>query len=116
MIHFNENLTQEDALWILNEVIPKAAFRIDHKTLSWWRDAHNKAFHEQVGIPGCSCEFKATMGVWQGRINQYQPQIENIAYPPVSTGISEEDIVVEGITEVQSLPNEIRVKTRKKQK
>jgi hypothetical protein len=38
---------------------------------------------EQVGIPGCSCEYIATMRVWQSRINQYDPQIRAIAYPVV---------------------------------
>lgn len=111
MINFNEQLSQEDAKWILEEVVPKAGWRIDHKTLEWWRDAHNKAFKEQVGIPGCSCEYVATMRVWQGRINQYDSQIKNIAYPVVKTPINEEDIIVEAVTEIQTLPNEIRVKT-----
>ena len=78
-------LFRSDAKWILEEVVPKAAYRIDHTTLAWWRDAHNKAFKEQVGIPGCSCEYVATMRVWQGRINQYDPQIRDIAYPVITT-------------------------------
>jgi hypothetical protein len=92
MINFNEQLNQADAKWILEEVVPKATYRIDHKTLQWWADAHNKAFKEQVGIPGCSCEYKATMMVWQGRINQYDPQIRAIAYPPVKTQTGETGI------------------------
>jgi hypothetical protein len=44
MINFNEQLSQADAQWILEEVVPKATYRIDHKTLVWWADAHNKAF------------------------------------------------------------------------
>ena len=81
MINFNPQLSQVDAQWIIEEVVPKATYRIDHKTLSWWMTAHNKAFTEQVGIPGCGCEYIATMNVWQGRINQYDPQIRAIAYP-----------------------------------
>ena len=46
MINFNTQLSQTDAKWILEEVVPKATYRIDHKTLGWWRDAHNKAFAE----------------------------------------------------------------------
>lgn len=83
MIHFNEQLSQQKAQWILEEVVPKAGWRIDHSTLSWWMEAHNAAFKEQVQIPGCSCEYTATMKVWQGRINQYDPQIREIAYPVV---------------------------------
>ena len=83
MINFNTQLNQADAQWILEEVVPKATYRIDHKTLGWWRDSYNKAFTEQVSIPGCSCEYIATMNVWQGRINQYDPEIRAIAYPPV---------------------------------
>jgi hypothetical protein len=111
MINVNEQLTQHDAKWILEEVVPKAGYRIDHTTLGYWMKAHNLAFKEQVGIPGCSCEYIQTMKVWQSRIDQYKQHIENIAYPVVKTLINEENIVVEAITEIQTLPNEIRVKT-----
>jgi hypothetical protein len=83
MINFNEQLTQEQARYILEEVVPKASYRIDRTTLGYWEKAHNYAFKEQVSQPGCSCEMVATMNVWQGRINQYDPQIRAIAYPPV---------------------------------
>jgi len=73
----------------LEFVVPKAGHRVDHTTLSWWMESHNAAFKEQVGIPGCSCEYTATMRVWQGRINQYDPQIRAIAYPPVKTETGE---------------------------
>lgn len=114
MINWNDQITQEQARYILEEVFPKAGYRIDHKTLSWWAKAHNYAFKEQVSVPGCSCEYVQTFNVWRSRLGQYQAQIEAVAYPPVLSGISEEDIVVEAITETQTLPNEIRVKTRKK--
>ena len=81
MINFNYDLPQGKAQWILEFVLPKVGHRIDHTTLSWWMEAHNAAFKEQVSIPGCSCEYIATMRVWQGRINQYDPQIRAIAYP-----------------------------------
>lgn len=116
MIHFNEQLTQQDALWILNDVFPKAGYRINHDTLVPWRDAHNKVFAEQVSISGCSCEFVAQYNVWHSRLHQYATQIEDIAYPPVV--VSPSEIIVEAVTEIQTLPNEIKVKTtrgRKKQ-
>jgi hypothetical protein len=109
---FNTELTQADAQWVLEHVVPKAGYRIDASTLGMWRDASNKVFVEKVGIPGCSCEYIATMKVWQSRIDQYKSQIEAIAYPPVVTEPSE--IIVEAVTEMQALPNEIRVKTKKK--
>ena len=96
MINFNEQLSQEDAKWILEEVVPKAGYRIDHTTLGYWMKAHNLAFKEQVGIPGCSCEYVATMRVWQGRINQYDPQIKNIAYPVVKTSTGTKGYVKKG--------------------
>lgn len=80
---FNQNLNQADAQWVLEHVVPKAGYRIDHSTLAMWRDACNKVFVEQVGLPGCSCEYIQTMKVWQSRIDQYKSQIEAIAYPPV---------------------------------
>jgi hypothetical protein len=114
MINFNPEITQQQARYIIEEVLPKAGYRINHDTLSYWAKAHNYAFKEQVSVPGCSCEYVQTYNVWSSRLSQYAKQIEDIAYPPVSLGISEEDIVVEAITEIQTLPNEIRVKTRKK--
>ena len=114
MINFNTGLTQDQARYIMEEVIPKAGWRVDRTTLGYWEKAHNYAFHEKVGQPGCSCEMVATMNVWQSRISQYKPQIEAIAYPPVQVAPSE--IIVEAITEVQTLPNEIRVKSKKSRK
>jgi bifunctional pyridoxal-dependent enzyme with beta-cystathionase and maltose regulon repressor activities len=114
MIHFKNYLSQTDAKWVLEEAFPVFVHRIAHPTLSRIAEAHNKVFEEQVGIPGCSCEYKATHQVWTSRLGQYKSQIEAIAYPPVVVEPSE--IIVEAVTEVQTLPNEIRVKTRKSAK
>lgn len=116
MIHFKENMSQADAQWIMETAFPIFSYRIAHPTLSILMEAHNKAFEEQVNIPGCGCEYKATHAVWTSRLHQYQAQIEAIAYPPVKTPINENDIIVEAVTEVQTLPNEIRVKTTKGRK
>jgi hypothetical protein len=46
-------------------------------------------FQEQVGIPGCSCEYVATYNVWKSRVEQYEQQLRDIAYPveqPVTKG------------------------------
>ena len=83
MINFNEQLTQQDAKWILEDLVPTSGYRIDHTTLSNWAKGHNLCFREQVSVPSCGCEYLATMKVWQGRINQYDPQIKAIAYPVV---------------------------------
>jgi hypothetical protein len=82
MIHFKENLTQQDAQWILDQWYV-FDHRIAHPTLSKISEMHNKAFHEQVQVPGCSCEYTATHGVWCSRLSQYRAQIETIANPPV---------------------------------
>jgi hypothetical protein len=79
---FKSEVSQADAQWVLEHVVPKAGYRIDHSTLSMWKDAHNKVFEEQVGIPGCSCEYVQTMKIWQSRISQYDSHIKEIAYPP----------------------------------
>jgi len=83
MINFNEQLSQADAKWIIEDVLPKVGYRINHDTLVPWRDAHNKSFKEQVSIPGCSCEYVATYNVWSSRIHQYSDRIRAIAYPVV---------------------------------
>ena len=85
MINFNENLTQDQARYIMEEVIPKTGYRIDRTTLGWWEKAHNFAFHEKVGQPSCSCEMLATYNVWSSRISQYADRIKAIAYPVVIT-------------------------------
>ena len=110
MINFNEQLSQTDAQWVLEQVFPVFSHRIAHPTLSKLMEGHNKVFREQVGIPGCSCEYKATHSIWASRLGQYRPQIEERAYPKT------EEVIVEAVTEIQSMPNEIRVKTRKSRK
>ena len=82
MINYNTEMTQQQARFIIEEVFPKAGYRIDHKTLSWWATAHNYAFKEQVSVPSCSCEYVATYNVWRSRLGQYAKQIEDVAYPP----------------------------------
>ena len=114
MIHFKNYLSQQDAQWVLNEIFPVFTHRIAHPTLSKLAEGHNKVFEEQVGVPGCSCEYKATHQVWTSRLDQHKSQIEAIAYPPVIVEPSE--IIVEAVTEVQTLPNEIRVKTTNSRK
>lgn len=111
MIHFNEQLTQEQAQWILREVFPIFSYRIAHPTLSKIMEGHNLAFREQVSVPGCGCEYKATHAVWTSRLSQYHPQIEAVAYPPVVNEPSE--IITEAVVSTQTLPNEIRSITKK---
>jgi hypothetical protein len=89
MINLNPELTQEQARYVIEEVFPKHGYRIDHKTLAWWRDAHNYVFKEQVGIPGCSCEYIATYSVWRSRLGQYEQHIHNVAYPITTTETGE---------------------------
>jgi hypothetical protein len=111
MIHFNEQLTQDQAKWILTDVFPIFSYRIAHATLSKLMEGHNLAFKEQVGIPGCGCEYKSTHAVWTSRLSQYHSQIEAVAYPPVLTEPSE--IITEAVVSTQTLPNEIRTITAK---
>ena len=80
MIHFNTELSQPDAQWVLDQWY-LFDHRVAHPTLSRISEMHNKVFKEQVGVPGCSCEYKATHGVWVSRLNQYKNEINNIANP-----------------------------------
>jgi hypothetical protein len=111
MIHFNQNLTQADAQWVLSEVFSIFSYRIAHPTLSKIMEGHNKVFQEQVSVPSCGCEYRATHAVWTSRLSQYHSQIEAIAYPPVLTEPSE--IITEAVVSTQTLPNEIRSITKK---
>ena len=109
MINFNEQLSQTDAKWVLDQWVI-FSHRIAHPTLSKISEMHNKVFREQVGVAGCSCEYKAQHAMWHSRLDQYKSQIEERAYPKA------EEVVVEAVTEIQSMPNEIQVKTRKSRK
>ena len=109
MINFNEQLSQTDAKWVLDQWVI-FSHRIAHPTLSKISEMHNKVFREQVGVAGCSCEYKAQHAMWHSRLDQYKSQIEERAYPKA------EEVVVEVVTEVQTLPQEIRVKTSKSRK
>jgi hypothetical protein len=53
----------------------------------------------------------ATYNVWNSRLSQYEQQIRAIAYPVIE--ILPSEIIVEAVTEIQTLPNEIKVKTTK---
>ena len=109
MINFNENLSQNEAQWVLEQWVI-FSHRIAHPTLSKIAEMHNKVFREQVGVSSCSCEYKAQHAMWHSRLDQYKSQIEERAYPKA------EEVVVEVVTEVQTLPQEIRVKTSKSRK
>jgi hypothetical protein len=82
MINFNEQLSQGDAQWVLDQW-HIFDHRIAFPTLSRIAEMHNKTFKEQVSVPGCGCEYQATHAVWVSRLNQYKSQIETIANPPV---------------------------------
>lgn len=92
MINFNTEITQEQARYIIEEVLSKRGYRIDRTTLGYFERGHNFAFKEQVGQPGCSCEMVATYNVWNSRLSQYEQQIREIAYPPVKTETGETGI------------------------
>jgi alkyl hydroperoxide reductase subunit AhpC len=110
MINFNPLLTQEEAKWVLDQWFI-LDHRVCHSTLSKMMELHNKVFKESVSVDGCSCAYKAQHAMWSSRLNQYKAQIESVAYPLVQVTPSE--IIKEAITEIQTLPNEIRVKTVK---
>ena len=114
MINFNDKLTHTDAIWVLENVFPVFGYRIDNSTLTTLMQGHNKVFLEQVGVPSCSCEYMATHKVWTSRLEQYRAQIEAVAYPPLTMEPSV--IINEAITEIQMLPNEIRVTTKRGRK
>jgi len=109
MLNFNENLSATEAQWILDQWVI-FSHRIAHPTLSKIAEMHNKVFREQVGVSSCGCEYKAQHAMWHSRLDQYKSQIEERAYPKA------EEVVVDVVTEIQSMPNEIQVKTSKSRK
>lgn len=109
----NQNLTKEEALWLLNEFQPKMGGRISGDTMDkYFLPARALMTGKPANKPSCGCEFKAYAQISNSMFGQYKTEIEAIAYPPVV--IEPSEIIEEAVVEIQTLPNEIRTKTRKR--
>jgi len=79
----NENLTQEEALWIENEYRPRSGGRICGTTMDkYFVPARKLMLGKQVDRPGCACQFKSYVQMTNSLYNQHADEIRAIASPP----------------------------------
>jgi len=76
----NQNLTKEEAKWLIEFYGPKRGNRIDNTSIGW----HNKAFNyirgTQQPIPDCSCQWTAASKIASSLYDQHEAAIKEIAY------------------------------------
>ena len=79
----NQNLTKEEAVWLLTEYQSHMELRIDGSTMDkYFVKARRLMTGKDVGRPSCSCEFKVFGQITNSMFGQYKTEIEAIAYPP----------------------------------
>lgn len=80
---FNNNLTQDEAKWLIEEYAPKRGGRIDGKTMdTYFVPARSLMIGKPADRPSCGCHFKAFVSMTNSLYNQYESEIKTIAYPP----------------------------------
>lgn len=75
-------MTQEEAIYILEKVIPNSGGTIRKDKLEELIRFSNDLTGQNLGLPGCSCEWNAMWHRCYSVLNQYNSQINALAYPP----------------------------------
>ena len=79
----NSNLTQEEAVFLVEEYFPKSGGRIDGNTMDkYFVPARTYMVGKPVGRPGCGCHYKSFVMMTNSMYSQYEAEIKAIAYPP----------------------------------
>jgi len=108
------SVSKEDAKFLLNQYNPIRQYGMVNKYI----DLHVKALSILRGtpasVPSCGCEYGAYARIASSMYEQHEQAIKDAAYPPVETSPSE--IIEEAVTSIQTLPNEIAVKTTRGRK
>ena len=86
----NSNLTQEEALWLLNEYAPKRGGRVSGETMDkYFTKARGLIMGKPVERPGCGCQYKSYVMMTNSLFSQHYEAIKKIATPkPKSRGRS----------------------------
>lgn len=88
----NQNLTKEEAKFLVEEYAPKMGGRISGETMEkYFVKARTLMLGKQAERPGCSCMYKAFVSMTNAMYGQYESEIKAIAYPVV-----EEKVVTRG--------------------
>ena len=75
----NQNLTKDDAQWLLNVFQPVRKGRISGNTIGMFIKATNLISGKNLSVPSCGCEYKTSAAVANSYFDQYKSEIENIA-------------------------------------
>ena len=80
----NENLTREEAQWLINEYKPKSKGRVCSITMGkWFIPARSLMMGKQVDAPGCACQNKSYVMMTNSLFNQHEEEIKRIATEPI---------------------------------
>jgi len=74
----NQNLSKEDAQWLLSEFKPLVGGSIRGKNISVYTKALNLMRGTNLPNPGCSCEYKSRAQIAQSVFGQFQTTIEEV--------------------------------------
>jgi hypothetical protein len=82
----NNNLTQEEAKWLVEVFAPKMNGRIDGTRMDQlFVPARTLIQGKPSERPGCGCHFKAYAQMTNSMYSQHEGAIREIAYPKVTT-------------------------------
>lgn len=107
-------LTQSDAKFLLNTYNPIRQYGMVNKYIDLHVQALSILRGQPASKPSCACEFGAIARITNSMYEQHEQAIKDAAYPPVE--ISPSEIIEEAVTSIQTLPNEIAVKTTRGRK
>lgn len=78
----NEKLTQEEALWLLNEYQPKRGGRVSGETMDkYFVPARSLMLGKTVERPGCACQFKSYVMMTNSMFDQHYEAIKTTSTP-----------------------------------
>lgn len=84
----NNNLSQEDAKWLLEFYNPtySTGGRIDVTTIQYHQKAFNLIRGTNQPVPSCNCHWVSAAKVAQSLYSQYEEDIKAVATPPKKRG------------------------------
>tara|TARA_R110000824_G_scaffold184343_3_gene365311 strand:- start:3266 stop:3502 length:237 start_codon:yes stop_codon:yes gene_type:complete len=74
-----QNLSKEDALWLLNVFAPMRMGTIGGGTIQRFVKAINLMKGTNEGVPSCGCEYKMKAAIANSLFGQHIEQIKTIA-------------------------------------
>jgi len=75
----NNNLSKQDAQWLLNEYPKVIGRRVDRGSIQQHLKAFNLIKGGNESIPSCSCQWVSASKVSESLFSQYKAEIEEVA-------------------------------------